>query len=256
VALAFHDTGQGPALLFLHAFPLDASQWDHQIAALSGDHRCLRVDIWGCGDSPPPDHDGTLDEVAAAIIAGLDARSVDTFAVVGLSMGGYLALAMCRAAAGRITSIALCNTRATADSDAARADRLAMAERIVVEDSVESLVEPMVERLLGPRARVEAHVTDPLRGRIRRCTPAGIAFAQRAMAARPDSTAQLGALTVPVLVIGGTDDGMIPIAETQAMASAIPGARFVEMSCGHLSNLEDPREFNSILGGFLSPVSA
>jgi len=76
------------------------------------------------------------------------------------------------------------------------------------------------------------------------------------MAARPDSTAQLGALTVPVLVIGGTDDGMIPIAETQAMASAIPGARFVEMSCGHLSNLEDPREFNSILGGFLSPVSA
>jgi 3-oxoadipate enol-lactonase len=256
VALAFHETGPGPALLFLHAFPLDASQWDHQVAVLSGDHRCLRVDMWGCGDSPPPDHDGTLDEVAAAIIAGLDARGVDTFAVVGLSMGGYLAFALCRAAARRITAMALCNTRATADSEAARADRLAMAERILAEDSVESLVEPMVERLLGPRARAEVHVTDPLRGRIRRCTPAGIAFAQRAMAARPDSSEQLGALAMPVLVIGGTDDGMIPITETQAMSTAIPGARFVAMRSGHLSNLEDPREFNSILSGFLSQASA
>jgi pimeloyl-ACP methyl ester carboxylesterase len=148
--------------------------------------------------------------------------------------------------------MALCNTRATADSDAARADRLAMAERILAEDSVESLVEPMVERLLGPRARAEVHVTDPLRGRIRRCTPAGIAFAQRAMAARPDSTPQLGALTMPVLVIGGNDDGMIPIAETHAMSEAIPGARFAAMSCGHLSNLEDPREFIAIVGDFLS----
>jgi 3-oxoadipate enol-lactonase len=253
VALAFHDSGQGPALLFLHAFPLDASQWDHQVAALSGDHRCLRVDMWGCGDSPPPQGDGTLDEVAASVIDELDARSIDTFAMVGLSMGGYLAFALWRAAASRITAIALCNTRATADSDTARADRLAMADRIVAEDSVEALVEPMVERLLGPRARAEVHVTDPVRGRVRRCTPAGIAFAQRAMAARPDSTPHLEALTMPVLVIGGTDDGMIPIAETQAMAAAIPAARFVAMSCGHLSNLEDPREFNRIIGEFMSP---
>jgi 3-oxoadipate enol-lactonase len=256
VALAIHDSGQGPALLFLHAFPLDASQWDHQVAALSDDHRCLRVDMWGCGDSPPPERDGTLDEVAAAIIAELDARSIERFAVVGLSMGGYLAFALCRAALARITAMALCNTRATADSDAARADRLATADRIVAEDSVESLVEPMVERLLGPRARAEVHVTDPVRGRIRRCTPAGIAFAQRAMAARPDSTPQLGALKIPVMVIGGTDDGMIPIAETQAMAAAIPAARFVAIASGHLSNLEDPREYNRILSEFMGQQSA
>jgi pimeloyl-ACP methyl ester carboxylesterase len=251
VALAFHDSGQGPALLFLHAFPLDASQWDHQVAALSG-HRCIRVDMWGCGESPPPQGDGSLDEVAASVIAGLDERGVDTFATVGLSMGGYMAFALWRAAASRVTAMALCNTRATADSDTSRADRLAMADRIVAEDSVESLVEPMVERLLGPRARAEVHVTDPLRGRVRRCTPAGIAFAQRAMAARPDSTPQLATLTMPVLVIGGRDDAMIPLAETQAMAAAIPAARFVAMSCGHLSNLEDPREFNGILDEFLS----
>jgi pimeloyl-ACP methyl ester carboxylesterase len=208
--------------------------------------------MWGCGESPPPQGDGSLDEVAASVIAGLDERRVDTCAVVGLSMGGYLAFALWRAAPSRVTAMALCNTRATADSDTARADRLAMADRVLAEDSVESLVEPMVDRLLGPRARSEVHVTDPLRGRVRRCTPAGIAFAQRAMAARPDSTPQLAALTMPVLVIGGRDDAMIPLAETQAMAAAIPAARFVAMSCGHLSNLEDPREFNGILDEFLS----
>ena len=47
---AIHDTGTGEAVLFLHAFTLDASQWDHQVAALSGDMRCVRVDLWGCGD--------------------------------------------------------------------------------------------------------------------------------------------------------------------------------------------------------------
>ena len=50
--LALHDTGSGPSLLLLHAFPLDASQWDHQVAALSGEFRCLRPDMWGCGSSP------------------------------------------------------------------------------------------------------------------------------------------------------------------------------------------------------------
>ena len=258
MALAIHDTGTGTPLLFLHAFPLDASQWDHQVAALSGDHRCLRVDMWGCGESlpPPPSVDATFDTVATAILAELDTRDIREFTVIGLSMGGYLAFALLRAAGARVSALALCHTRATADGDAARADRLAMAERVVAEGSVESLVTSLPERLLGPSSRGEAHIVDPVRARIRRCTPAGIAFAQRAMAARPDSTPTLATLRIPVLVVTGDSDAMIPPAETQAMAALIPGARFVEMSSGHLSNLEDPRAFNSVLGSFLETAPA
>ncbi|HYL72533.1 MAG TPA: alpha/beta hydrolase, partial [Candidatus Dormibacteraeota bacterium] len=120
--------------------------------------------------------------------------------------------------------------------------------------SVEFVVEPTVERLLGPRARQEAHITDPLRGRIRRCSPEGIAFAQRAMAARPDSAGQLPAVDVPVLVVSGRDDVVIPAADVQAMTAALRGSLTVELECGHLSNLELPHEFSRVVGEFLDGV--
>jgi 3-oxoadipate enol-lactonase len=252
---AIHDTGSGPAVLFLHAFPLDASQWDHQVAALSGSRRCVRPDFWGCGASPPPPQDqASLDDYARSVLSALDELHVERFTVVGLSMGGYIAFALRRVAADRISALALCNTRATADSDAVRSDRLAVAERVLESRSVETLVEPNIERLLGPRARGEAHITDPVRARIRRCTPAGIAHAQRAMASRPDSSAELSAISVPVLVIAGSEDVVIPGVETHALADGISGSQLTVMPCGHLSNLEQPHEFNAALAEFIAGV--
>lgn len=250
-----HDTGEGPPVLFLHAFPLDASQWDHQVAALSDARRCLRPDQWGCGASPPPPEGAaTLEDYAHAVLTALDEHDVEHFAVVGMSMGGYTAFALWRLARERITALALCNTRAGADSDAARADRLAMAERALRERSVEFVVEPTVERLLGSRARQEAHITDPVRGRIRRCSPEGIAFAQRAMASRPDSAEQLADIDVPVLVVSGREDGVIPAADVHSMSAAVRGSLNVELECGHLSNLELPHEFSRVVGEFLDGV--
>jgi pimeloyl-ACP methyl ester carboxylesterase len=252
---AVHDTGSGDAVLFLHAFPLDASQWDHQIAALSGDVRCVRVDMWGCGTSaPPPSGDPSLDDFAASVLAAVDSRGIERFTVVGLSMGGYLSFALLRLAAKRVHALALCNTRASADDDAQRQARVAMADRVEREQSVESIVEPMVDRLLGPVARDEVHIADPVRGRIRRCSPAGVAYAQRAMAARRDASDLLGSIDVPTLVIAGTQDAVIPAAEVHAMSGLIPGARFVELDCGHLSSLEEPRAFSEALSSLLVPA--
>jgi pimeloyl-ACP methyl ester carboxylesterase len=169
-------------------------------------------------------------------------------------MGGYLAFALWRLAPERIRALALCNTRATADAAGARDDRLAMADQVEREQSVESIVEPMVVRMLSPHAQAEAHIVDPVRGRIRRCTPAGIAFAQRAMAARPDSTELLASISVPSLVIAASQDAIIPTHEVLAMADGIPGARYAELDCGHLSNLERPRAVNQQLAEFLVPA--
>jgi pimeloyl-ACP methyl ester carboxylesterase len=252
---AVHDTGSGDTVLFLHAFPLDASQWDHQVAALSGELRCVRIDLWGCGASPPPPPgESSLDDFAVSVLAALDSRGIDRFAVVGLSMGGYLAFALWRLAAERMRALALCNTRASTDDDAQRQARLAMVERVERDHSVESIVEPMIERLLGPAARDEVHIADPVRGRVRRCAPAGIVFAQRAMAARRDATDLLGSIDVPTLVIAGTQDAVIPAAEVCAMSGVITGARFLELDCGHLSNLEEPRGFSDALASLLVPA--
>ena len=251
---AIHDTGEGAPLLLLHAFPLDASQWDHQVAALSGLYRCLRPDYWGCGASPLPDGEPSLDAYAASLLRRLGALGVDRFHVVGSSMGGYVAFAMLRTDPLRVLSLVLAGTRATADSAEVRDNRLRLAETVERDRSVESIVEPNVQRLLGELARQEVHVTDPLRGRIRRCTPAGVAHGARAMAARPDSTPMLGAISVPALVIAGDEDDVIPPADIDAMVAAIPGATLVSMGCGHLVNLEEPPAFTEELRRFLDAV--
>jgi 3-oxoadipate enol-lactonase len=254
---AVHDTGSGDAVLFLHAYTLDASQWDHQVAALSGDFRCVRIDFWGCGESPPPPAEApSLAGYAASVLAALDALEIDRFSVVGLSMGGYVAFELWRLAAQRIRVLALCSTWPSADDDVRRDDRLAVAARVEREHSVESIVEPMVDRLLGPAARDEVHIADPVRGRMRRCTPEGIAFAQRAIADRRDNGDLLERIDVPALVIAGTHDAIIPIEEVRAMSGSISGARFVELDCGHLGNIEQPHAFNEALGDFLVPAGA
>jgi 3-oxoadipate enol-lactonase len=254
---AVHDTGSGDTVLFLHAYTLDASQWDHQVAELSGDFRCVRPDFWGCGESPlPPPGDPTLAGYAAAVLAMVDALGIDRFSVVGLSMGGYIAFELWRLAGTRIRALVLCSTRPGADDAAHRDDRLAIAARVEREHSVESIVEPMLDRLLGPSARNEVHIADPVRGRIRRCTPEGIVFAQRAMATRRDSGDVLQRINVPTLVIAGRHDAIIPVTEVRAMSDSISGAEFVELDCGHLGNLEEPHAFNKALGAFLTPVGA
>ena len=140
---AIHDTGTGAAVLFLHAFTLDASQWDHQVAALSGDVRCVRIDLWGCGSSPPPpDGEATLDGFASAALAALDSLHIERVAVVGLSMGGYLAFASWRLAPERIRAlVALQHARRLPTPQGTRDDRMAMAEQVEREQSVESIVD-------------------------------------------------------------------------------------------------------------------
>ena len=253
---ALHDTGDGSVVLFLHAFPLDGSQWDHQVAALSGRFRCVRPDYWGCGSSPePPDGEPSLDAYAAAVLAALDETGIDSFHAVGSSMGGYVIFALLRQARGRVLSLVLANTRARADGDEVRAGRHALAERVVLEDSVESIVEPNVSRLLSPLSQREVHVADPVRGRIRRCAPAGVAHAARAMAARPDSTQQLADISAPALVVAGEEDAAVPLADIEALAAGIPGAKLVTMGCGHLSNLEDPALFTEHVRRFLEALT-
>lgn len=249
-----HDSGEGEPLLLLHAYPLDASQWDAQVAALSGRYRCLRPDFWGCGRSPAPPPAVTIDAWATTLIAELDGLGVDSFSVCGVSMGGYTAFALHRAAPSRVRSMVLSNTRAAADDDATRAGRAAQAA-LVRADSVEALVEPMVARMLCAYCQREEHIADPVRGRIRRCTGAGVLAAIDLIGGRPDSTPMLASIAVPTMVVCGTADVIVPLAESRSMAAAIRGAVLHEMTgAGHLANLEKPQQFSTLLSDFLEGV--
>ena len=112
-------------------------------------------------------------------------------------------------------------------------------------------------RMLCPTCREEVHIADPVRGRIRRCTPEGVIAALEAIAGRPDSTVMLSDIDVPILVVCGTADVIVPLEESRAMAAAIPGAVLEEfVGGGHLANLEQPAQFSAVLGDFLDTHTA
>jgi len=123
------------------------------VAALSGEFRCLRPDMWGCGSSPelPDPLLATLDGYAAAVLRSLDAAGVGEFVAVGSSMGGYTALALLRQDPERLSALVLVSSRATADTPEQAKNRRKMAG-LALRDGVETVL-PMVKRLLGSPGR-------------------------------------------------------------------------------------------------------
>ena len=241
-------------LVLLHAFPVDARMWDGVREPLAARTRVVTPDQRGLGRTPLPDSDRvpTLDDAARDVIALLDKLELDKVVLGGCSMGGYVTMAMLRAAPERVGGVVLIDTKADADTEEASDNRLAMAER-VERDGVGWLPDAMLDALLGDTTRSERpEVVARVRELIESQSPAGVAWAQRAMALRWDSTETLRALDVPALVVVGEEDGLTRVEEAHAMVDAVPKATLeVIPSAGHLAPLENPAAVAEAVLGWL-----
>jgi pimeloyl-ACP methyl ester carboxylesterase len=120
------------------------------------------------------------------------------------------------------------------------------------------LAEAMLGRLLAPGTHERRpELAEELRQVMLRTNPVGAAAALRGMAARRDATPLLPTVALPTLVLGGEQDVISPPAEMQAMAKAIPGARWVPIpDAGHMAPCENPTAVNHALAEFLSSLAA
>jgi pimeloyl-ACP methyl ester carboxylesterase len=168
-------------------------------------------------------------------------------------MGGYAAFAFARRHPKRLAGLVLQDTRAGADTPEGRANRAALAAK-VLEEGAAAAVEAFLPKLLGETShRERAALVATLRERILATSPRAIANGLYGLAARPDSRATLPGIAVPTLVLVGAEDVLTPPDEAKAMASALPGARLeVVPRAGHLANLENPDAVNAALRAFLS----
>ena len=245
------DSGRGAPLLLLHAFPLDSEMWAPQVAELEASHRCLCPDFWGCGQSPGAPVSHTLDDYCEALLLALDNCGVERFAVAGVSMGGYIALALLKRAVARMTHLVLVSTKATADSDEALAERLGMADRLRREGT-EFLPAALLPRLLSPDARTDDALCARVTDLIRRNSADGLAAAQEAMAHRGDTLGHLAGAPATLCVAGG-EDVITPLSEMERIVRAAPSARLeVLPRAGHLLTLEEPGRFTEMLRDFLA----
>lgn len=262
VDLAYIDRGAGQPVVLLHGFPLDHTMWSAQIDALSRTCRVIAPDLRGFGQSSlgnaDPARGVTMEQYADDVAALLDALEIKVpIVLVGFSMGGYIAWQFARKHQIRLRALIQCDTRAAADTDEARANRLKMAEKIHEWGS------GRVAEMMGPKLfangtfEKNSEIVQELRQVVERTSPAAIAAAQRGMATRPDMTNFLPTINLPTLILAGVEDALIPPTEMQQIADTIPHGQYVEIpNAGHMTTIENPEAVNEALLRFLKAVSS
>jgi 3-oxoadipate enol-lactonase len=253
--LHYRDSGNSKdVVLLLHAFPLHSGMWARQVASLEKKHRVIALDYRGLGKSGMPPEGWTLELLAQDVRALLQHIRVERAAVAGLSMGGYLAFELYRQLPGLFRGLALCDTKASEDSEDGKATREKFA-KTAIERGLGWVADELIPKLLRPDP--EPAIVKEVRSLITDGTPAGVAAAQRAMAKRPDSTPTLATIACPTVVIVGEKDALTPPAESEKMAKAVKGAKLVKIPrAGHLSNIENPDAFNRAIGELLDGLPA
>jgi pimeloyl-ACP methyl ester carboxylesterase len=251
--IAYREVGRGRPLVLLHAFPLSSAMWLAQREALADTCRVITPDQRGFGGSELGDDEPSLDACADDLVRLLDRLELDQVVLGGLSMGGYVAMAFLRRHADRVAALLLADTKASADPEAARANRERIAQAVLEDDST-VLVDDVLPSLLGATTVASRPmVSGRVRGLVQAAPGPAVAWAQRAMAARPDSFDTLRAFERPALVVVGEEDQLSPVGDAQAMADALPQARLAVLAeAGHLTAVETPEAFNAEVAGFLA----
>jgi pimeloyl-ACP methyl ester carboxylesterase len=243
--LAFTQAGKGQVLLLLHAFPLDSRMWLPQVEALASSFCVLTPDLAGFGASAALGPVVDVDQHARDVLTLMDRVGITTAWVGGLSMGGYVALALAALAPSRISRLLLMDTRAAPDSAQAREGRAASINTVNTQ-GVPTLVSGMLPKLVGPGA--SATVVERVRNLGGAQGSPGVLAGLQMLRDRPDRRGLLPSLSMPTRVVVGDADALTPPQEATEMAAAIPGATLhVIAGAGHLSNLEQPASFNAVI---------
>jgi pimeloyl-ACP methyl ester carboxylesterase len=245
VDLHVRETGAGVPVVLLHAFPLSSAMWLEQRNDLADTCRVITPDLRGFGGSQLGFDEPSLDLMADDVAAVLDRLDLAEVVLGGLSMGGYVAMAFLRRHPGRVVALLLADTKAGADPDAARDNRLRIAATLTEDDSTQVLVDDVLPALVGETTRRDQPlVLGRVRALVEAAPPQAAAWAQRAMAERPDSLDTLRTVDVPAVVVLGDEDQLASRDDGAAMVEALPQGRLVVVpGAGHLSAVEAPGAF-------------
>lgn len=257
LTIAYDDAGDGDALVLVHGHPFDRTMWAPQAEhATAAGWRVIVPDLRGYGDTTVVPGATTLDVFAHDIAGLLDHLGVDRFVLGGLSMGGQIAMEIFRRFPERVRGLLLADTSPVAETEEGKAERNRIADRLQAEGMADHADE-LLPRMVAPATREEQpevarHVLAMMQG-----APAeGAAAALRGRAERPDYRATLEAVTVPTLVVVGSEDTFTPVAVAEELHEGIPGSSLAVIDgCGHLPNLERPDEFNAALANLLRVVT-
>lgn len=240
-------------IILSNSLATDLRLWDAEVEYLSQSMRVLRYDTRGHGQSDASPAPYTFDLLCGDLVALMDHLSIEKADIMGISLGGMIALAMGINHPERVGRILCCDARADApapykaiwDGNIAR----------LHSDGLATLCEPTLQRWFTEPFLAEAAnkpKLDVVRAMFNATAPDGYEGVARCLQSL-DLLADLSKITQPVLYVTGAGDMAAPVAVMQAMSDATPNSRFdVIESAAHLSNLEQPKAFEMIISDFLA----
>ena len=255
--LFYDDLGEGNVpVVFIHGFPFDKSMWQGQLEFLQSAYRVIAFDIRGFGKSTDENSSLSIDLFADDLIAFMDQLNIEKAVICGLSMGGYITLNAYQRFPDRFEALILADTQCIADTPEAKEKRYKTISKIEangVTDFNESFIKSVFyEDSFTNKKEVVEELRSVVFSNPEHIIQRGLAT----IAERSETCSTLDKISIPTLIICGKEDSVTPLAQSEAMKKAISGATLkVIENAGHVSNLEQPHEFNKHLSDFLKAIN-
>jgi len=257
LTVCYNDEGQegSPVIIFIHGFPFNKSMWDKQIEVLKNNYRVIAYDVRGHGSSDVGTGIYSIELFVNDLINLMEALKIDKAILCGLSMGGYIALRAIENYPDHFDALILCDTNCIADTSEVKEKRMKTIENIK-KDGVEAFAEDSLKNLFAPESFTskEAEIAST-REMIVNTSKKTLYKTLRAFYERKETCSSLPNIKVPVLIMVGNEDKITPPAAAQLMHEKIEDSILCILEqAAHLSNLENPTEFNNQLEKFVSTV--
>jgi 3-oxoadipate enol-lactonase len=239
-------------ILFVHGFPFDHTMWQTQVDEFSRDYFCVSYDIRGLGESPVGDGQFTMESFVDDLELIIEELKLNRPILCGLSMGGYISLRALERMENRFSMAILCDTKSEADNNEGKLKRAAGIKRIIKE-GLAPFAEDFITNCFGDVFKQKK--SDDLQKIIEKSSqfnPVGVKGCLLAMLSRSDTTASLGKINIPTLLICGEQDALTPPSIMKDMFHKINNAEFVEIpNAGHMTPIENPLLVNKSIRDFL-----
>lgn len=253
IKMVYDDLGQGDVILLIHGQPFNRNMWKYQVEEFSKNHRLIIPDLRGYGESGITEGIVLLDEIALDLLCLLEDLNISKATVIGLSMGGQIALELYKLRPDLFQSIILADTEARAEDEKGYESRINLSKRIL-EDGMKKFTQERIKHFMCDNTfKSKPEIVNHLTQMMITTSPAGSAAVQRGRAERLDYTPLLKRIDFPALIIVGALDEFTPIESAEYMHQRITNSKLVIIeNCGHVSNMEQPEEFNRALKEFLN----
>jgi pimeloyl-ACP methyl ester carboxylesterase len=242
------DEGEGKPIVLLHGFCGSSAYWSQVIPVMSKNYRVIAPDLPGHGGSTTALRNYSISDIADMINEFLRELDIDKVTMFGHSLGGYISLAFAEKYSNSLNGFSLVHSTAFPDSEEAKQGRSTNMEK-VKQDGIKMLIDGLVPKLFAPDHLEETYVDTAIR--IGYSTPPeGAIHTLGAMRDRPDRNNVLESTSLPVLLIAGEKDQIIPPEKTFSVSKANIKQTIIKDS-GHMSMYEQPGELIGAIKDFM-----